>query len=102
MPVLDNYELSLNAKGYISDGYINARDSFTRVVMFNRHGDLNLNVGFGDQGGVWKLSAYANNIFEARESYNREFDLQPDGLAVSQVTRSSFMTYGLRFGYNFR
>jgi len=102
MPVLDNYELSFNAKGYISDGYINARDSFTQVVMYNRHGDLNLNVGIGDQAGVWKLSAYANNIFEARESYNREFDLQPVGLQTSQVNRSSFMTYGLRFGYNFR
>jgi len=102
VPVWDDYEVVFNGKGYLSDGYITARDSFSSVVKYNQHGDLNLSLGLGDQEGVWKLSAYANNIFEARESYNNELDAVPSGLSTLQVPRSSFMTYGLKFGYNFQ
>ena len=75
--------------------------SFTQVSKYNTHGDVNLAVGLGDQAGVWKLSAYANNILEARESYNGEYDIFPSGIQSTQVTRSNFMTYGVKFGYNF-
>jgi outer membrane receptor protein involved in Fe transport len=102
IPVWDSYEISLNAKGYISDGYITARDSFSSVVRYNQHEDLNLALGFGDQDGVWKLTGYANNIFEARESYNSELDAVPSGLTTLQIPRSAFLTYGLKFNYNFR
>ncbi len=101
LPVWDNYEFLFIAKGYVSDGYITARDSFSSTVKYNQHGDLNLQLGFGPQDGTWKLTSYANNIFEARESYNPEFDLAPGGLTTVQVTRSNFMTYGVRFNYNF-
>jgi len=102
IPVWDNYEVGFTAKGYISDGYITSRSAFDRTIMFNKHGDLNLQLGFGDRDGTWKLSAYANNIFEARESYNEEFDVLPLGVAGMQPNAANFMTYGLRFGYNFR
>jgi outer membrane receptor protein involved in Fe transport len=101
LPVFDSYELVFIGKGYVSDGYITARDSFESTVKYNKHGDLNLQLGFGPQDGTWKLATYANNIFEARESYNAQYDVNPDGLAVSQVTRSNFMTYGVKFNYNF-
>jgi len=102
MPMFDNYQLTFDVKGYYSDGYITARDTFASVVKYNTHGDVNVGVGFGDQDGVWKLSAYANNILEARESYNGELDFFPSGVNSTQVTRSNFMTYGLKFGYNFQ
>jgi hypothetical protein len=101
MPVLDSYQVSFNVKGYYSDGFITARDTFDRLSAYNTHGDVNLSIGFGDQAGVWALSAYANNILEARESYNGELDIFPSGINSTQVTRSNFMTYGLKFGYNF-
>jgi len=101
MPVFDSYQVNFDVKGYYSDGYITSRDAFESVTRYNKHGDVNLAVGFGDQTGVWKLSAYANNILEARESYNGELDFFPDGNQSIQVTRSNFMTYGLKFGYNF-
>lgn len=101
MPVWDSYEFTFIAKGYVSDGFITARDSFSSTVKYNQHGDLNLQLGFGPQDGKWRVSSYANNIFEARESYNPEFDLAPSGLATVQVNRSSFMTYGMRFNYSF-
>ena len=101
MPVLDTYELTFIGKGYVSDGFITDRSGFSYISKFNQHGDLNLQVALGPQDGKWKVSTYANNIFEARESYNPEYDVVPSGLATAQVTRSNFMTYGLKFNYNF-
>lgn len=102
MPLWGNLDGFVNAKGYYSDGYITARESFTLKTKYNKHGDLNLSAGVAERNGSWKLSAYANNIFEARESYNGEFDVIPDGFETIQPSRSNFMTYGLRFNYNFR
>ena len=118
LPIFDSYEATFIAKGYVSDGFITSRDTFASVTKFNRHGDANLQLQFGPQDGNWKISTYANNIFEARESYNPEYDVVPsmpsqnpslpagqtgssNGLGTIQVTRSNFMTYGLKFGYNF-
>ncbi len=101
MPVWDTYELTFIGKGYVSDGFITDRSGFSYISKFNQHGDLNLQVALGPQDGKWKVSTYANNIFEARESYNPEYDVAPSGLATAQVTRSNFMTYGLKFNYNF-
>lgn len=101
LPAWDSYEFTFIGKGYVSDGFMTDRSGFSRTSMFNRHGDLNLQLGFGSQDGTWKVSTYANNIFEARESYNPEYDIAASGLATAQVTRSNFMSYGLRFGYTF-
>lgn len=108
LPVLGSYELYFNAIGYISDGYILDVESFDQIVKYNQHGDLNLTVGFGDIKGTWVVSVFARNLFEARPSYNAEYDTFPNGLAGSgddtgvYLGPSSFMTYGLKLEYRFR
>lgn len=118
LPVFDSYQFLFIAKPYISDGMITARDTFSSVVKWNRHGDMNLQLKFGPQEEKWSIAGYVNNIFEARESYNPEYDIVPsqaslnpalpaglttssNGLQTAQVTRSNFMSYGVRFGYSF-
>jgi len=101
IPMFDSYEAVFIAKGYVSDGYVTARDTFSSVVKYNKHADLNLQLQYGPQDGKWKVSSYVNNLFEARESYNSGLDLSPVGLQTVEVTRSNFRTYGARFAYNF-
>ena len=102
VPFMDKYQLFVNAKGYYSDGFITARDSFSKIASFNTHGDLNISGGIRDANDVWSLSAYANNIFEAKEDYNPQFDAIPNGIFSVRVSPGNFMTYGLRFNYKFR
>lgn len=102
VPFMDRFQLFFNTKGYYSDGFITARDSFSKIVSFNKHGDMNINGGIRDANGAWSLAAYANNIFEAKESYNPQFDAIPNGIASVRVSPGNFMTYGLRFNYKFR
>jgi len=105
VPVSGKYELDFNAIGYISDGYILDVESFDQIVKYNQHGDLNLRAGFGTLNGKWMVSIFARNLFEARPSYNAEFDIFPNGLAGSgddtgvHLGASSFTTYGLKFEY---
>ena len=102
MPIAGRYELSFNAKGYISDGYILDVESFSQVVKYNKHEDLNLMVGLGDIDGKWKVSVFARNLLEARPSYNAEFDIFPNGLASTSLSPSAFTTYGVKFEYSLR
>lgn len=101
LPVLNDYEVTFGAKGFVSDGFITDRNGFSRIVMYDTHGDLNLNVGIGDASGTWQALAYANNIFEHRESYNEEFDITPRGMVFLQVSNTNYASYGVRFNYNF-
>jgi outer membrane receptor protein involved in Fe transport len=108
VPLRGNFELSINAKAYISDGYILDVESFDQVVKYNQHEDLNLAVGLGDADGKWVVSVFARNLLEARPSYNSELDIFPNGLAGSgddtgvHLGPSSFRTYGLKFEYRIR
>lgn len=101
MPIGSNYELAFNAKGFISDGYILDVESFNRIVKYNRHEDLNVIASLRSLDRSWVLSAFARNILEARPSYNREFDLIPNGLAAVHLSPSSFRSFGLKFEYFF-
>jgi hypothetical protein len=107
-PAFGKYQLYLNAIGYISDGYILDVESFEKIVMYNQHGDLSLKAGLGDPDGKWIVSVFARNLFEARPSYNAEYDTYPNGLAGSgddtgvYLGASSFTTYGLKFEYRYR
>ncbi len=95
--------MSFNAKAYSSDGYILDVESFTHVVQYNNHSDLNVMAGFGDIDGTWRVSVFARNLLEARPSYNAEFDTFPDGLAFTEgIGPSSFTTYGVKFTYSLR
>jgi len=103
MPVANNYKVMINAKGYLSAGYIIDREGFGKVVKYNTpNGDMNIDVGFGNQDDTWAVSAYAHNIFENRPSYNAQYDVLPAGYITAQVTKSNFMTYGVQFKYNYR
>jgi len=102
MPILDQYQAVFNAKGFISDGYITDRSGFSRMIKFDKHGDLNLQVGFGDMHETWQVYAYANSIFEHSETYYPELDVVPQGTINVGVSNSQYRTYGLKFSYNFR
>ncbi len=103
VPIANRYELSFNARGYISDGYILDVESFTKVVKFNQHEDLNLTVGFGAIDGTWAVAVFGRNLLEARPSYNAQFDTFPDGLESTEgIGPASFTTYGVKFTYSLR
>lgn len=107
-PVLDHYELFVDARAYASDAYIIDVESFDQVVKYNRHEDLNLSVGIGAADGRWRVSVFGRNLLEARPSYNAALDIFPNGLAGSgddtgvHLSPSSFATYGLKFEYFMR
>jgi len=101
-PLWNLYEGFINAKGYVSDGYINDTTSFDLINKYNQHGDLSLLAGFGPQGGPWELSVFARNILEAHQSYNPEFSVAPPAPFEQQaLDRTNFMSYGLRFRYDY-
>ncbi|MEE8528133.1 MAG: TonB-dependent receptor, partial [Gammaproteobacteria bacterium] len=105
VPVAGRYELSFNAKGYVSDGYILDVESFSKVVKYNQHEDLNLTVGIGDLDGKWTVSVFAHNLLEATPSYNALLDTFPNGFAGAgddtgiSLGPSAFTTYGVKFEY---
>ena len=101
MPVFGNYELGLKAKGYISDGYHTNVLSLSESNSWDVHEDVNLTASFGDNAGVWDVSAYARNLLEPRRPYVIEDDLTPDGLRSANASESSFIHYGLKLRYNF-
>ncbi len=100
-PLSNGYEVDLNAKGFVSDGYITDTNGFSQVTKYNKHGDVGFSAGFGPQEGAWKLTAFARNVLEASPSYNAEFDLTPEAIQSPVVYRSSYMSYGLSFRYNY-
>ena len=42
MPVFDNLKLNFDIMGYISDAYVTDVSGFTRIVMMNKHGCMNI------------------------------------------------------------
>jgi iron complex outermembrane recepter protein len=101
IPLSETYEMTFNAKGFVSDGYIVDVESFNKIVKYNKHEDLNVLVGLHNVDMGWSISAFARNLLEARPSYNPEFDVFPDGLASAHVSPSSFTTYGIKLEYLF-
>lgn len=101
-PVWDNYKVTVNGQGYISAAYLTDINGFSKTVMMNQHGDMDLILGFGSMDDSWRVSAWARNIFEARPSYNKKYDVIPDGLLTSSMSPNMFRTYGVKFRYNFR
>jgi outer membrane receptor protein involved in Fe transport len=102
IPVFDRYEISLNARGFISDGYFVDSQGFTKRIVWDTHGDVNLSAGFGDAAGSWRVAAWARNILEANKTYFPELDATENGGFSSNVSPSNFMTYGLKFEYSYR
>jgi len=101
-PLANGYEVGLNAKGYISDGYITDTNGFSQVTKMNQHGDLSASAGIGPQSGSWKVSIFARNILGVHQSYNPEFQIGPPSPVSSPTMyRTSFMSYGMGFRYNY-
>ena len=101
MPLFGSYRGSLNIKAYYSDGYITDFEGFDLTNSYDKHGDMNVLVGFGDMDEVWSVSLYARNLFEARQTYHPEFDIEANGRQTGQLPQSAFTTYGLKLRYNF-
>ncbi|MBT8099669.1 MAG: TonB-dependent receptor [Gammaproteobacteria bacterium] len=108
LPVFDNFLLMVNAKGYMSDGFITDVNGFSETVKMNKHEDLNLTFGLGPQDGTWQVAAFGRNLLEAKQEYNPEFDLRDNGIAGNEGTdggvgmsRSNYRSYGVKFRYNF-
>jgi outer membrane receptor protein involved in Fe transport len=102
MPLLDDYKVVGNFKGYVSDGYTTDLNGFSQDVKFNTHEDINLSIGIGDMDDTWNLSVWGRNLLEARQSYNSEFDVLPNGFLGTGMSPSNFLTYGVKFRYNLR
>jgi outer membrane receptor protein involved in Fe transport len=84
-----------------SDGYITNVEEFDLVQKAGKHEDMNISVGIGDADGRWRVSAWARNLFEVQEEYNREFDVAGDGILIEDMASSMYTTYGLQFEYNY-
>ena len=100
-PIFQGYLLRLNAKGYVSDGYLTDTSGFDPTVKMDQHSDLNLTVGIGPQDGPWEVALYGRNLLEAKPTYHPEYDVLDDGIVSETLSRNNFATYGLKFRYNF-
>jgi outer membrane receptor protein involved in Fe transport len=101
-PLFNNYKAMFNYNIAYSDGYIDNVEDFDKMIKWNTHMDINLNVGFGDINDVWRVSFWGRNLLEASTSYNEEFDVELDGLATENLSSADFFTYGVQLQYNFR
>jgi outer membrane receptor protein involved in Fe transport len=99
-PIGSNFQLSFDAKGYFSDGYITDASGFSKIVKLNSHEDLNLNLGIGPADGTWEVALFGRNLLEARPEYNAQFDVRANGLQATPLSRSHFRSYGVKFRYN--
>ncbi|MGK0298171.1 MAG: iron complex outermembrane receptor protein [Gammaproteobacteria bacterium] len=102
LPILDNYLLRFNAKGFYSDGYLTDTTGFSRTISYDAHADVNIQVGFGDANDTWNVAIYGRNLLEHRPTYHAQFDLTPEGLAGTSLYSDSFTQYGVKFEYNYR
>ena len=106
LPVLDNFEMFLNAQGYIEGRKILIAGDLDRSRMYNSgHWDVNISGGFGPQDGSWRLLGFVRNLMEDRLVFNQEFDLTRSGIKFSEdrgLSKSAFRSYGVRFEYYYR
>jgi outer membrane receptor protein involved in Fe transport len=102
MPVMDQYKVTFSAKGFYSDGYTTDFEGFTQTVRFDKHGDVNLTLGFGDQDDIWSLSVFGRNLLEASPTYHPEFDLEADGIIQTPVSPNNYASYGIKFSYTYQ
>ncbi len=102
-PIGGQYELTFDARGYVSDSYFLDVENFEEIVSYDQHGDLNLSLSIGDQAGRWRASVFGRILLEARPKYHREFDagrvLPPRGYQTTELSPSSFTEYGVKFQY---
>lgn len=104
VPVHDNHKLTVNGKGYISDGYFDDGEGFTKTVLYGTHGDLNLSIGYGDTEDTWQVSLYGRNLLGATPRYHPE-NTNPNadvGYILVDNDQTWYTTYGVKFEYNYK
>ena len=105
IPVLTDYEIVMNAQGYIEDEKTVLADIMDRSRQYNAgHWDVNLMTGFGPQDGTWQLVGFVRNLMEDRIVFNQEYDLSRSGIVFSDdrgISKASFQSYGVRFQYHY-
>jgi outer membrane receptor protein involved in Fe transport len=106
LPVLDSFEVFLNAQGYVEGKKLLIAGDLDRSRMYNSgHWDMNISGGFGPQDGSWKVVGFVRNLMEDRLVFNTEYDLTRSGIKFSEdrgLSKSAFRSYGVRFEYNYR
>ena len=95
------YEITGNARGYISDGYILDVEGFEEIVKYDEHGDLNIMIGIRNTDAGWSVTAFARNLLEARPTYHPENDPFPNGTETQFLAPSAFTSYGVKMEYLF-
>jgi outer membrane receptor protein involved in Fe transport len=106
LPVLENYEIMLNAQGYFEGEKILVPGNLAHDRMYNDgHWDMNISGGFGPADGSWQVLGFIRNLMEDKVEFNQQYDLTRTGIKFSEdraLSKASFQTYGVRFEYNFR
>ncbi len=101
-PFMDNYSWFLDVRGFISDGSRSGRSNDpAATVKWDKHGDMNVSIGFGPQDEQWRVVGFVRNILQDRETYHPEFDIVSTGLVTTTMSPSSFRAYGARLEYSF-
>lgn len=100
-PITERHLLSLNVKGYVSDGYLTDTSGFDPVIRMDEHEDLNLTLGIGPKNGRWEVAVYGRNLLEPKVTYHPEDDVRDDGIVSQHLSRSNFATFGFKLRYNF-
>ncbi|MEJ2172720.1 MAG: TonB-dependent receptor [Woeseiaceae bacterium] len=101
VPFGGKYELNINAKGFVSDGYLLDVEGFEEIVNYERHEDLNVMVGIRNVDAGWGVYGFARNLLEARPTYQAENDVFPNGTESAFLGPSAFASYGVKFEYVF-
>jgi len=101
LPVFENYKVTFNSKTTFSDGYVYNVEEFAEDVKYPSRIVANLNLGFGDQADIWKLTLWARNALNQGVKYYPEFDVFPTGIKERDLSVRNWATYGVQFNYNY-
>jgi len=101
VPVFNGYVLTVNAKGYISDGYLTDTSGFDPLISMDEHEDLNLTLGIGPANGPWEVAIYGRNLLEPVVTYHPQYEVLETGLVSQHLSRNNFATYGVKYRYDF-
>ena len=95
------YELTGNAKAFISYGYILDVYGFEEIVKYDQHSDLNIMIGIRNVDAGWSVTAFARNLLEARPTYHPENDTFPNGTETQHLGPAAFTSYGIKMEFLF-
>lgn len=101
-PLFETYKATFNTRLSYSDGFIVDVTNYELINMYDKHANLDMNIGFGDMEDVWSISVWGRNMTNARIKYHAEYDLIPNGHENIETAQNQYMTYGVQLQYNFK